>query len=89
MTYINGHNILSLFLAVRNDRKKKTVNGESKDSSNNNNTSSKPAEMASQLTEKDRELIETILDIHRSTLPGGPILLVTVSHLPRLLAPPL
>ena len=65
------------FSAVRNDRKKKPVDGNAADTSTNNNSSgggNVKTEPVTYLTDKDQKLIDIILDAHRQTLPGGPIL---------------
>lgn len=56
---------------------------DSSSSTNNNNSSSGMSKASdvpvNYITDRDRELIETILDAHRATLPGGPIVIHKVS----------
>ncbi|KAF6039670.1 RARA [Bugula neritina] len=64
--------------AVRNDRKKKPPVADADKEDNNN----KKAEPATFLTERDEHLIGIILDAHRQTLPGGPVLPKKVDDCP-------
>lgn len=62
---------------MRNDRKKKAVEGGTDSAKTNganglSGVKTESVTAASCLTEKDQKLIDVILDAHRQTLPGGP-----------------